>query len=95
MFRLPEKFVPPFIIEPVTKQSRVRMPYRVTSKIMMNYLSPPSLVREQEESSRSHDSSDSLGLPTSSRRSTFVEPEASVETLPAALAYDLTTRIFR
>lgn len=40
-FRLPDKFFHPFIIEPVIKESRVRMPHRVTSKIMMNYLAPP------------------------------------------------------
>jgi predicted RND superfamily exporter protein len=114
MFRLPEKFFPPFIIEPVMKQSRVRMPYRVTSKIMMNYLSPPATAKtvlsdsqQQQQEQQPIGESDpnatggekkerrladsSIDLSGSSgalsKRTTLSDSEASVETLPTALAY--------
>eukprot|EP01127_Copromyxa_protea_P015556 TRINITY_DN4488_c0_g1_i2.p1 TRINITY_DN4488_c0_g1~~TRINITY_DN4488_c0_g1_i2.p1 ORF type:complete len:1740 (+),score=308.01 TRINITY_DN4488_c0_g1_i2:97-5220(+) len=45
LFKLPEGFPHyPLVIEPVTKQTRVRLPHRLTPLIMIHYLSPPSSV---------------------------------------------------
>lgn len=56
-FKLPERFPHhPLLIEPVVKQTRVRLPHRLTPLIMIHYLSPPSVVT----------STSTLALPASS-----------------------------